>query len=69
MAPASSCAIARGAFRSVRASWNATVTARSPRVRLGGTSIAKGECRRGRTDWRIAASNGVVYLSLKDSES
>ena len=42
MAPTSSCAIARGALRSGRASWNATVTARSPSARLGGTSIANG---------------------------
>ena len=39
-AGASSCAIARGALRSVRASWNATVTARSPSARLGGVSTA-----------------------------
>ena len=42
MAPISSCAIARGALRSGLASWNATVTARSPIARLGGTSIANG---------------------------
>ena len=42
IAPISSCAIARGALRSGAASWNATVTARSPSARLGGTSIANG---------------------------
>ena len=39
---ASSCAIARGGLRSVRASWKATVTARSPSARFGGTSTANG---------------------------
>src|SRR5262245_46076430 len=32
--------MARGALSSVRASWNATVTARAARAPLGGTSIA-----------------------------
>jgi len=39
---ASSWAMAPGALRSVRASFKATGTARSPRARDGGTSTANG---------------------------
>jgi len=38
-AAASSCAIARGAFRNRRASSKATGTAKSPNARRGGVSI------------------------------
>ena len=43
-APAISCAMARGALRSRRASSNATGVPRSPRSRLGGYSRAIGGC-------------------------